>query len=214
MKNVEFLDHYEAMEVSPNASGETIERVFRYFGQRLHPDNSDTGDAERFLVLLEAYTTLRDPEKRAAYDTQYRAHQEDQSQLVISSTTSGSDSADRHRILSLFYGQRRRDMRQPGTGMSTLERALGCPSEVLEFHLWYLRQKEWIKREESGLFAITAEGIDRIESSGERITAKHRAITMQTAGKTGVNVHAAQISSRPSAPHTLKRRSVSGLPLE
>ena len=180
MRNDEFVDFYEIMEVSPNANSETIERIFRYLGQRFHPDNSETGHEERFRVLLEAYSTLREPQQRAAYDAQYRHHQESKAQVVSGSASVSDDSVDRHRLLSLFYGQRRRNMQQPGVGISTLEQIMGCPGEVLQFHLWYFREKQWIKREESGLFAITADGIDRIESSGQRITPKDRLITMRT----------------------------------
>jgi len=184
MSNQEFLDLYEVLEVSPNANSETIERVFRYLGQRLHPDNSETGDDEHFRLLLKAYTTLRDPEKRAAYDAAYQTHQSNKAQLVKGTAATSGDSDDRHKILSLFYSQRRRDMKQPGIGISTLEQVLKCPREVLEFHLWYFKEKAWVKREESGLFAITAEGIDRIESSEQKITAKDRLITMQKGPQT------------------------------
>jgi curved DNA-binding protein CbpA len=38
-----FTDHYEVLEISPNANSETIERIFRYLASRYHPDNQDTG---------------------------------------------------------------------------------------------------------------------------------------------------------------------------
>ncbi|MEZ6129127.1 MAG: J domain-containing protein [Planctomycetaceae bacterium] len=179
MNHHEFSDFYEVLEVSPNANCETIERIFRYHGQRLHPDNAETGNDERFRLLLKAYSTLRDPDKRAAYDVAYREHQKDKGQLADGAAATSSDSAQRHTMLSLFYSQRRRDMRQPGIGISTLEQVMKCPREVLEFHLWYFKEKAWVKREESGLYAITAEGIDRIESSQQNITAKDRLITMR-----------------------------------
>jgi curved DNA-binding protein CbpA len=59
-----FIDFYEIMEISPNANSETIDRIFRYFAQRYHPDNPDSGDRARFDMVTEAYNTLRDPEKR------------------------------------------------------------------------------------------------------------------------------------------------------
>ena len=43
-----FIDYYELLEISPNANSETIERIFRYFALRYHPDNSDTGDLSRY----------------------------------------------------------------------------------------------------------------------------------------------------------------------
>lgn len=207
MNSNEFVDYYEILEVSPNATCETIERIFRYFGQRLHPDNPDTGDSTKFRLLLEAYTTLREPQKRAAYDAKYRAEQEGREEIVRGAGSVSSDNDDRHRLLSMFYGQRRRDMKHPGVGVATLEKVLGCPSEVLEFHLWYFREKQWIRREETGLFAITIEGIDRIESSDQQMSA-NRAITMQSpADRSTGNV--GQIPAQPHRPpHSLNRRTV------
>ena len=56
-----FTDHYEILEISPNANSETIERIFRYLASRYHPDNQDTGDLSRFSEIVEAHNTLKDP---------------------------------------------------------------------------------------------------------------------------------------------------------
>jgi hypothetical protein len=47
-------------------------------------------------------------------------------------------------------------------GVIQLERLLGCPAQHLEFHIWYLLEKGWIGRMESGLLSITAQGVDRV----------------------------------------------------
>ena len=44
------LDLYELMQLSPNADGDTIHRVYRVLAQRLHPDNRETGNAAEFRV--------------------------------------------------------------------------------------------------------------------------------------------------------------------
>jgi curved DNA-binding protein CbpA len=67
-----FTDHYEILEISPNANSETIERVFRYLAMRYHPDNQDTGDVARFSEIVDANNTLKDPVKRAQYDIRYK----------------------------------------------------------------------------------------------------------------------------------------------
>ncbi|WP_245266101.1 DnaJ domain-containing protein [Mesorhizobium sp. L103C119B0] len=69
-----FVDLYETLEISPNANSETLERVFRYFAMRYHPDNQQTGDEARFSEIVEAHNTLKDPVKRAQYDVAYRDH--------------------------------------------------------------------------------------------------------------------------------------------
>src|SRR6516164_697655 len=68
-----FVDYYELMQISPNAEAETIQRVYRMLAGRYHPDNTNTGDMERFLRLNEAYQVLSDPQARAEYDADYRA---------------------------------------------------------------------------------------------------------------------------------------------
>ncbi len=202
MNDREFIDFYEVMEVSSSATSETIERIFRYFGQRYHPDNSETGDSLKFRRLLAAYTTLRDPQKRAAYDVRYKEFQVEKSEIAKGAKATATDCDDRHRLLSLFYSQRRRDMRQPGIGSSSLEQVMDCPAEVLEFHLWYFREKGWIKREECGLYAITADGIDRIEASEQRITSPDRTLTMQSARQPGVaSIDGRRTAAVAGTPH-------------
>lgn len=160
----EFVDLYEVLEVSSSASFETIERVFRHLASRYHPDVAVTGDRNRFTQLVNAYEVLGSPQPRAAYDAQYDRFRKQQAELVENAERTGDDCAERHRLLSLFYAQRRRNFKQPGVGISTLESAMKIPIELLEFHLWYFREKNWVKREESGLLSITCEGVDEIEA--------------------------------------------------
>ncbi len=60
------LDCYEILQLSPNADGETISRVYRLLAARYHPDNRETGNSEKFLRLSEAYQILSDPAKACA----------------------------------------------------------------------------------------------------------------------------------------------------
>jgi len=57
-----------------------------------------------------------------------------------------------------------------------MERLLGCPSQHLEFPLWYLRQKTWIERLENGLLAITAAGVDKVIEQNNIILRSDRLI--------------------------------------
>lgn len=169
-----FIDYYELLEISPNANSETIERIFRYFAMRYHPDNKDTGDEARFSAIVEAHNTLRDPVKRAQYDIEYRYHAELRSELSEeASNTKGMerDVVIQDRVLSLLYVKRRQDVNNPGIGDSELERLSACPREHLEFHLWYLKAKGWIARTENGTFAVTVEGIDRVNAEHRPQTA-------------------------------------------
>ena len=180
MSDKEFVDYYEVLEASPNANSETIERLFRYFAKRLHPDVAVSGDIHKFTLLVEAYETLKDPQSRAAYDSQYERHLNQNSALVEDAGCVDSDSVQRHKILSLLYAKRRRSMKEPGIASSTLERLANCPEEVMNFHLWYFREKDWIQREDSGLLSITAKGVDKIEATVElNATTIDRRLTVQ-----------------------------------
>lgn len=169
MSDTTLQDHYEVLQVSPRADRETIERVFRLLARRYHPDNRETGDAERFTVLVDAYRVLADPEQRAAYDAQYDNVRESQWRVFSQKTATNGIHADswvRVAALSIFYVARRNNPDEPGVGILELERLLSVPEPVLRFHMWYLRENGWIQREETGLFAITARGVDRLFELG------------------------------------------------
>ena len=163
MNKVHNPDLYEILEVSPNASQETIERMYRYLAQRYHPDR-DTGDAERFDEIAQAYRTLKEPKSRAAYDTCHKTNLDYQWSLVEEAGDDDSfdkDSMIQERVLSVLYTKRKRDPREPGLGPIQLARLTGCPHEMLDFHLWYLKDKGWIMLMENGSLAITGEGVDQ-----------------------------------------------------
>lgn len=176
MKKKDFIDYYEVLEVSPKATSETIERVFRYLAHRYHPDTSNTNDKEKFNRLVEANQVLKDPVARAEFDIEFAKYQSGKKELLNDASNSGDDTDERHQMLSLFYAKRKRSMKEPGMGLLAVEQILGCPEEVIEFYLWYFREKGWIKREESGLLAITAEGVDEIESRNRRWASDDRLI--------------------------------------
>ncbi|MGR9086782.1 MAG: J domain-containing protein [Gammaproteobacteria bacterium] len=172
METTAFTDHYETLEISPNANPETIDRVFRYLAQRYHPDNHKTGDHLKFSELVRAHETLRDPEKRARYDLEHKRHLENGRKIIEDvSNTEGVelDTVIQEKLLAIFYMKRRRNMQNPGIGNLELERLSGCPREHLEFLLWYMKEKGWISRLENGLLTITANGVD------EAVREHHRA---------------------------------------
>jgi curved DNA-binding protein CbpA len=162
-----FSDYYEILEISPNANSETIDRVFRFLAMRYHPDNQDTGDRSRFDDILEAHNTLKDPIKRAQYDIQHKSHSDLRWKLAEEASDEKAFERDadiQARMLSIFYVKCRQNINDPGVGNIDLERLLGCPPEHLEFHLWYLKEKGWVRRLENGMLSITVEGVDRVNS--------------------------------------------------
>jgi curved DNA-binding protein len=66
---MKYSDYYAALGVERGASQEEIKKAYRRLAQKYHPDVSKEPEAEaRFKEVAEAYQTLKDPEKRAAYD--------------------------------------------------------------------------------------------------------------------------------------------------
>jgi curved DNA-binding protein CbpA len=70
--NVPGPDPYTLLGVTSEATDDDLDHAFRGLVRRLHPDTrtSSESDADRRLQeLLSAYATLRDPIRRAAYDS-------------------------------------------------------------------------------------------------------------------------------------------------
>jgi len=66
---MKYTDYYAALGVERGASADEIKKAYRRLAQKYHPDVSKEPDAEaKFKEVAEAYGTLKDPEKRAAYD--------------------------------------------------------------------------------------------------------------------------------------------------
>lgn len=66
---MKYKDYYEILGVSRDASDADIKKAYRSLAHKYHPDVSKEPEAEaRFKEIAEAYATLKDPEKKAAYD--------------------------------------------------------------------------------------------------------------------------------------------------
>ncbi len=61
-------DFYEVLGVSKNATEAEIKSAFRKKAKEYHPDNKETGNAEKFKEVSEAYGVLSDANKRKQYD--------------------------------------------------------------------------------------------------------------------------------------------------
>jgi len=159
-------NYYETLELSANANQDTIERMFRYLATKHHPDSG--GDKEIFSTLLKAFEVLRDPDARSAYDATLQQQKQENKALVEHAREAGPDAAVRHELLHLFYARRRQAVGSPAIGTMTIEKEMDLSEEMLNFHLWFFREKGWIKREEDGGLAITAAGVERVEAGEMR----------------------------------------------
>ena len=162
------VDFYEVLQVSDTAEPETINRVYRIFAQRYHPDNQETGNEARFREVTEAYHILSNPEKRAQYDATSQKRRKDRWRVVSEGATSENnfevEQAVRLTVLEVLYTQRRVDPSKPGVYLRELERMIGRPREHLEFTLWFLTQKKLINTDDSRMY-LTADGAEYLEDA-------------------------------------------------
>lgn len=64
-------NHYELLQIAPDASPQELRQAFRRLSKHYHPDTTALPEAqarEGFRRLQAAYLTLSDPERRRAYD--------------------------------------------------------------------------------------------------------------------------------------------------
>ena len=167
MSGEAFVDYYEILQLSFNADADTVSRVYRLLAQRFHPDNKDTGNADMFRQVTEAYRVLCDVEKRAAYDVKHKESRRLNWKIFDQSNSGqGVDAEKRKRegVLALLYRKRSSDSVHPAMTLKDLEDLLGVPKEHLEFTLWYLKENHCVVRADNAQFTITIKGVDAAES--------------------------------------------------
>jgi len=86
-------DYYSILDVPRGASDADIRRAFRTLAKEHHPDSRQAGNGEDsakrdFRVIIEAYETLKDSSRRAAYDQEL----DEARQLEVRSSRSGKRS--------------------------------------------------------------------------------------------------------------------------
>jgi curved DNA-binding protein CbpA len=206
----ETFDYYEFLQISPNAEPQTITRVYRFLASRLHPDNPETGDAEKFRLLREAYETLSDPDRRAKYDASYK--NEVPPPAPLSTSIDFMDSVDgelnrRLGLLALLYMRRRTNPYNPEVSLQEVERRMGFPREYLQFTTWYLWNKKYITQADNSDFTLTAAGVDFIESNRGNVPILNKLLTdgtVSTGGEHAGNraLNPFQASTSMSVPET------------
>lgn len=164
------LNYYQILQVDPDADPTIIRYAYRFLAAKFHPDNQDSGDAERFKVITEAWRTLSEAPKRAAYDTQIgvqkMASQPAQPGApglpgigVPKPALSWSEVELRLGVLQVLMEARRKRPQTGGASARMLMDCLGCQMGDIEYVLWYLREKGYVQRAEAN-FMITVQGVD------------------------------------------------------
>jgi curved DNA-binding protein len=165
----EFIDYYDLMEISTKAELPTIQRVYRMLAARYHPDNPETGDTDKFILLQKAYQVLSDPAAREAYDAALMQQTAqplpvfEMKEFVV-----GVDAEMNRRLgaLCLLYNRRKASSDHPGLSVFDLETKMSIPREHLEFTIWYLKEKNLVRRDENtSEILISSEGVDFVEQN-------------------------------------------------
>lgn len=67
-------NHYQTLEVSPQATAREIKQAYRRLAKQFHPDSQcETADPEKIIQVNAAYEVLSDPNRRRSYDQQLRS---------------------------------------------------------------------------------------------------------------------------------------------
>ena len=162
-----FTDYYELLQISPNAELETIQRVYKLLAARHHPDNTETGDLDKFLTLKRAFETLTTPGLRAEYDALYEQRNTGPIEIFeLKEFSIGVEGEANRRmgILCLLYTRRRANPEDPGLSLLEFESMMSVPREHLMFTIWYLREHHCVRQDDASDYVITGDGVDYVES--------------------------------------------------
>lgn len=177
-------NYYELLQVDTTAHVTIIRYAYRFLAGIYHPDNSETGNAEMFRQITEAFKTLSDSGRRLAYDAKMGPML---AQKAAATAAGGGDQGlpkpksnplptlDRTSvsynevelrlaILQLLLQARKKRVQTGGCSAKVLMDVLGTEMSEMEFALWYLREKEYVERLEAA-FMITVKGVDYLVDS-------------------------------------------------
>lgn len=97
------MNYYSVLGIEPTATSQEIKTAYRKLAIKHHPDQG--GDADVFKQLTEAYDTLKDPHKRAAFDHKNARNTwgvfEDLDAFNVNIKRSGSARQKRNKDLSI-----------------------------------------------------------------------------------------------------------------
>jgi curved DNA-binding protein CbpA len=177
MKNI---DYYEFLQISRHADRETIHRVYRFLAARFHPDNPQSGNAEMFSTLTEAYEVLSNPAHRAEYDA--ACEREAPQRAPLSTSIDFMDNLEgetnrRLAVLAVLYFRRRTNPHAPEVGLAEIESRMGFPRDYLDFTTWYLQRKGFISRADNSDFTLTAQGVDFVETQRVNLPILNKLLT-------------------------------------
>jgi len=146
---------------------------------------------------------LSDPECRSEYDATYK--KQAPRSAPLSSSIDFMDTIDgemnrRLAVLALLYLQRRTNPYRPEVSLVEVEIRMGFPRDYLQFTTWYLSNKKYIIQADNSDFALTALGVDFVESNRENIPVLNRLLTSGTGTSTKDGVAASEALTPTRTP--------------
>lgn len=182
-------DLYELLQISPYAGSETIHRIYRFLAARYHPDNPETGNADMFHKVKNAYDLLSNPERRAKYDATRSG--EIRAANPMSKTIDFMDDVEgeinrRLALLAVLYSRRRTSPRYPEVSLMEVETFMGFPRDYLDFTTWYLVRKGFVHQADNSDFTLTVAGVDYVETQRAHMPILSRLLT---SGQIRTTVH-------------------------
>lgn len=175
MDEANSVDYYEVLQVHPDCNRSILDGAYRALAKQYHPDHPETADKVRFQLVIDAYNTLKRPDKRAEYDrtrasnrTTRDVEPEVNHRFGSDNKVAASDGYLQQNLLLTLYKQRRDNPRDPGVNAYQLQDAFNCSDDNFEFHVWYLKSKGFVTLNEQGMLAITIEGVDHVISTNQR----------------------------------------------
>ena len=163
-----FQDHYVVLGIDPKSDTEVIHSAYADLAKKFHPNNTLTGDKEKFQAVNQAYEVLMDATARASFDS-IRSGPQDDAVPTFSGQAFFNGlqrfSACRNAILSILYDRRYKKPRTPGLSMRHIEAMLAAESEEIQLAVWYLKQKNYVYSDDRSNLNITVQGMDALEEN-------------------------------------------------
>lgn len=104
------MNLYEILEVSENASEETINKIYKIQAKKYHPD-LQTAESEKIKAeetmkkINEAYTILSDANKRKEYDEKLKEQRQRQKQIEKQQIISEATNEYNGKVQNTYYNQ-------------------------------------------------------------------------------------------------------------
>ena len=163
-----FQDHYEVLGVDPNSDSDTIQKIYAKLAQKYHPNNSETGNQEKFDAVNLAYETLADPLLRREFD-RVKGINREESKPAFSGLeffdALGRERDLRAALLCVLYDRRRTKPFTPSLSMRHIEAIIDATTEELTSALWYLKKRALVASDDKSSLQITVDGMDFLESN-------------------------------------------------